>query len=145
MAAISMSKREREEFLAAVHVGVLAVAREDGPPLVTPVWYRYASGGDIEFTTARDSEKARLLAASGRASLCAQSEALPYAYVTVDGPVETVDANRDAREDIAVRYLGEELGAAYLSSTGKVDNVMVRLRPERWRTVDYAKLDLQAP
>jgi uncharacterized protein len=145
MAAISMSKREREEFLAGVHIGVLAVARDDGPPLVTPVWYRYSSGGDIEFSTARDSEKARLLAASGRASLCAQSEALPYAYVTVDGPVETVEGNRDARQDIAVRYLGEELGAAYVSSTAEVDDVMVRLRPERWRTVDYAKLDLQAP
>jgi PPOX class probable F420-dependent enzyme len=145
MAAISMSKSEREQFLADVHIGVLAVAREDGPPLVAPVWYRYSPGGDVEFTTARDSEKARLLAASGRASLCAQREALPYAYVTVDGTVETAESSPEAREDIAVRYLGDELGAAYLASTGEVDNVIVRLRPERWRTVDYAKLELSPP
>jgi PPOX class probable F420-dependent enzyme len=145
MASLSMSKREREEFLAGVHIGVLAVGRESGPPLVTPVWYRYTPGGEVEVTTARDSEKARLLEETGRASLCVQSEALPYAYVTVEGPVETAESSRDAREDIAVRYLGEEMGAAYLSSTGDVDNVMVRLRPERWRTVDYAKLDLQTP
>jgi PPOX class probable F420-dependent enzyme len=145
MAALSMNQNEREEFLAGVHIAVLAVAREDGPPLVTPVWYRYSPGGDIELNTARDSEKARLLTAAGRASLCAQSEALPYAYVTVEGPIELAETTADAREDIAVRYLGDELGAAYVTSTADVDDVIVRLRPERWRTVDYAKLELPPP
>jgi hypothetical protein len=50
-----------------------------------------------------------------------------------------------AREDIAVRYLGADLGAQYVASTADVDNVIVRLRPERWRTVDYAKLELSPP
>jgi PPOX class probable F420-dependent enzyme len=135
-----MSQNEREEFLAGVHIAVLAVAREGGPPLVTPVWYRYSPGGEVELNTARDSEKGRLLAAAGRASLCAQSEALPYAYVTIEGPVEIAETTAEAREDIAVRYLGAELGAAYVASTADVDDVIVRLRPERWRTVDYAKL-----
>jgi PPOX class probable F420-dependent enzyme len=145
MSAISMSQNEREEFLAGVHVAVLAVAREDGPPLVTPVWYRYSPGGAIELNTASDSEKARLLTAAGRASLCAQSEALPYAYVTVEGPVEIAETTAEAREDIAVRYLGSDLGAQYVASTADVDNVIVRLHPERWRTVDYAKLELSPP
>jgi PPOX class probable F420-dependent enzyme len=145
MSSISMSKNEREEFLAGVHIGVLAVAREEGPPLVTPVWYRYSPGGEIELNTARESEKTRLLTAAGRASLCAQSEALPYAYVTIEGPVEIAETTPDAREDIAVRYLGTDLGAAYVASTADVDDVIVRLRPERWRTVDYAKLELSPP
>jgi PPOX class probable F420-dependent enzyme len=145
MSAISMSQNEREEFLAGVHVAVLAVAREDGPPLVTPVWYRYSPGGAIELNTASDSEKARLLTAAGRASLCAQSEALPYAYVTVEGPVEIAETTAEAREDIAVRYLGADLGAQYVASTADVDNVIVRLHPDRWRTVDYAKLELSPP
>ena len=44
-----MSKQEREDFLGGLHVGVLAVERPDGPPLVTPVWYRYRAGDVIEF------------------------------------------------------------------------------------------------
>ena len=45
MTALSMSQAEREEFLADVHVGVLAVESADGPPTVTPVWYLYDAGG----------------------------------------------------------------------------------------------------
>ena len=56
-----MSKQERDDFLAALHVGVLAVERPDGPPLVTPVWYRYTAGGAVEFNISTSSEKARQL------------------------------------------------------------------------------------
>jgi PPOX class probable F420-dependent enzyme len=144
MGALSMTSSEREEFLAGLHVGVLAVERSAGPPLITPIWYRYSPGGDLEFNTERVSEKARLMGLSGRASLCAQSEAVPYAYVTVEGPVELVETTRQARVDLAVRYLGEEMGQAYVDSTAAVDDVLVRLSPQRWRTTDYAKLNLPA-
>ncbi len=142
MGALSMTISEREEFLAGLHVGVLAVERSEGPPLITPIWYRYSPGGEVEFNTERTSEKARLLELSGRASLCAQSEALPYAYVTVEGPVELNETTRQARVELAVRYLGEEMGKAYVDSTAAVDDVLVRLSPQRWRTTDYAKLTL---
>ena len=46
MSEFTMSKAEREAFLAGVHVGVLAVERDDGPPLASPVWYRYWPGGE---------------------------------------------------------------------------------------------------
>jgi PPOX class probable F420-dependent enzyme len=118
---------------------VLAVERADGPPVGAPVWYRYAPGGVVEFITGRDSEKARLLERSGYASMCAQRETVPYAYVTVEGPVELADVTADARLDIATRYLGAELAAGYVASTAAADNLLVRLRPERWRTTDYAK------
>jgi PPOX class probable F420-dependent enzyme len=139
MSELTMTVAEREEFLAAVHVGVLTVARADGPPVTAPVWYRYAPGGGVEFVTGRGSEKARALERSGQASLCAQREALPYAYVTVEGPVEFGLAADEVRLDLATRYLSAELAAGYVAATAAVDNVLVRLRPERWRTADYAK------
>jgi hypothetical protein len=43
---------------------------------------------------------------------------------------------------MAHRYLGRELGDGYIESTrgdGEVHNILVKLRPERWLTVDYAK------
>jgi PPOX class probable F420-dependent enzyme len=142
MSELSMTTTEREEFLAGPHIGVLAVARGDGPPLVTPVWYRYSPGGRLEFTTERSSEKVPLLESSGRATLCAQREELPYAYVTVEGPVEITEATREIRVEIAVRYLGEDMGMSYVNSTAVADNVLVRLSPQRWRTTDYAKFTI---
>jgi len=141
MSKLSMSKNERDDFLAALHVGVLAVERPDGPPLLIPIWYRYAAGGAIEFNTAGSSAKAQLLQQAGRASLCVQREELPYAYVTVEGPIETGATDRATRVDIASRYLGSKSGTEYVDGSPDADDLVVRLHPERWLTTDFSKLD----
>ncbi len=61
---LAMSVEEREEFLAGVHVAVLAVERSDGPPLAVPVWYDYRPGGQLWILTPEDSVKGRLLQAA---------------------------------------------------------------------------------
>ena len=143
MADQKMTESERREFLAGLHVGVLGIERSDGAPLVVPVWYSYQAGGDVEVLTSASSIKGRLATAAGRASLCAQQEELPYKYVSVEGPLEIVDldadASRAAVEPMAIRYLGEEMGRGYATSSVGPDDVMIRLRPERWFSVDYAK------
>jgi hypothetical protein len=70
-----------------------------------------------------------------------QREDLPYAYVTVEGPVEIEVTDRATRVDIATRYLGTEMGTAYVDGD-TADDIVVRLRPARWRTSDFSKLDL---
>ena len=41
---------------------------------------------------------------------------------------------------MARRYLGPDLGDRYVEQTsGDADSVLVRMRPERWLTVDYSK------
>ncbi len=90
-----------------------------------------------------DSAKARCLRAAGRFSLCAQTEAPPYGYVSVDGPIaEVVDpAPPEMLRALAHRYLGPEFGDFYLAATkdDAPDSVMFRLAPERWRTADFSK------
>lgn len=138
-----MNETEREEFLAGLHVGVLGVERTDGPPLLLPVWYSYQPGGDVEVLTSASSLKGRLASRAGRASLVAQQEALPYKYVSVEGPVEIdeLDAEQTkvAIEPMATRYLGEEMGKGYAAANQTTDEVRIRLRPSRWFTVDYGK------
>src|SRR5690348_3289526 len=105
--ATTMTREEREAFLAAVHVGVLSVAQEGRAPLTMPVWYSYTPGGEVHVITGATTRKAHALRAAGRFSLCVQSEAPPYSYVTVEGPVaaiEPVDLERDLRP-LARRYL----------------------------------------
>jgi PPOX class probable F420-dependent enzyme len=137
-----MTEAERQEFLAGLHVGVLALERSDGPPLAVPVWYSYTAGGDVEVLTSASSIKGRLAAAAGRGTLCAQQEELPYRYVSVEGPIE-IDAlgpdDAAVTEEMAVRYLGEELGRAYAANSIGPDDIRLRLRPQRWYSVDYGK------
>jgi len=143
MSTTSMTKSEREAFLAETHVGVFSVAEGGRGPLVIPIWYHYEPGGVVRFVTGGTSRKARLLRASGRASLLVQTETAPYKYATVEGPIRVVgepDYERDVRA-MAVRYLGNELGEMYLATTAdqRAGAVLVELAPEHWLTVDYAK------
>ena len=143
--SLVMTREEREAFLADVHVGVLSVVEEGRGPLTVPIWYSYEPGGDVRIVTDPQSKKGKLLERSGRFSLCAQTEAVPYKYVSVEGPVvsvEPADVEGHTRP-MAHRYLGQELGDQYIEATqsepGRDRNVVIRMRPERWLTVDYAK------
>jgi PPOX class probable F420-dependent enzyme len=137
----AMTRAEREAFLADTRVGILAVEQPGRGPLAVPVWYHYAPGGAVRVVTGPDSEKARLLHAAGRASLTVQSETAPYQYVHVEGPIAfpEIDHARDVRA-MAIRYLGDQMGEAYLAMTADQPAVLVELRPARWRTVDYRKM-----
>jgi len=142
MSELTMSEAEREAFLAALHVGVLGIERADGPPLVLPVWYSYEPGGDVVVLTSASSLKGRLAAAAGRASLVAQQEDLPYKYVSVEGSIEIDELGADSHDDVepmAIRYLGEEMGKGYAAASTETDEIRIRLRPERWWSVDYSK------
>ena len=140
---LTMTAGEREEFLAGVHVGVLAVAEAGGRALAVPLWYAYAPGGTVDVITGGESRKARCLRAAGRFSLCAQTETAPYRYVSVEGPVVAEDApvSHAERRDMAYRYLGAEIGDLYLAAT-EADagaSVVFRMSPQRWLTTDFAK------
>ena len=138
-----MTTAEREGFLAGVHVGVLAVAEPGRAPLAVPVWYSYEPGGLVSIITGRSSRKAARIEAEQRISLCAQTETAPYQYVSVEGPVVRVEPTVDPaeRRAVAYRYLGQEMGDLYLAATQaeEAENLVVRMRPERWLTVDYQK------
>lgn len=136
-----MSREERESFLADLHVGVLGVSSPGRGPVVVPVWYEYDPGGEIAFITSKESIKAALIRVEGRFTLCVQNEADPYQYVSVEGPVVSMKETEDDSDlrRIARRYLGEEAGDAYADETGGVDEVLVKMLPEKWSTADYGK------
>lgn len=135
----NMSRAEREEFLAGVHVGVLSVATGDGGPLTVPVWYTYRPGGTVNVSTGRGTRKARAIQAAGRFSLCAQDERPPYKYVTVEGPVTVEDATDAERLELARRYLGAEGGDTFIAASPSTGQVIIRMTPERWLSVDYGR------
>lgn len=141
--SLAMTRAEREAFLAGQHVAVLSVEADGRAPLAVPVWYSYEPGNLVSLITGDDSRKARLLRASGRASLCAQTVDVPYRYVSVEGPIVEIEhpAAPEERRALAYRYLDTEHGDAYLASTREVASTMTtfRISPERWITEDQSK------
>ena len=136
-----MTPEERERFLAALHVGIVAVDEPGRAPLAVPVWFSYEPGGTLRFVTARASVKADLIQRSGRLTLIAQTETLPYKYVAVQGPAAIVGRAEEAeRRTLAHRYLGEKFGALYMDATADADDVVVEVIPERWRSTDFSKM-----
>jgi nitroimidazol reductase NimA-like FMN-containing flavoprotein (pyridoxamine 5'-phosphate oxidase superfamily) len=138
----TMSETQREEFLEGVHVGIVSLQEPGRGPLACPIWYDYKRGGELWFLTDKRTRKERLLSVSGRISVCAQIEQPPYSYVTIEGPVvsiESADLERDVRP-MAHRYLGREGGDRYTEKEAEPsidDTILVKVRPERWLSADY--------
>ena len=137
----AFNETQRQEFLAAKHVAVLSVADTDGrPPASVPIWYDYVPGGDIRVNTGASSRKAQLIEQAGAVTLVVQHEDPPYQYVVVEGTVveTTKPTPVDVREEIAIRYLGEEGGRAFVQSMDNQTTVLFTIRPDRWLTADFS-------
>jgi len=145
--SLKMTEEERDSFLAEVHVGVTSIDDPGHGPLSTPIWYDYRPDVGLWIITSRTSRKGIALDKAGRFSLVAQTEEPPiYKYVTVEGPIVDVrpaDKETDTRP-MAQRYFGTQLGNAYVDSQSDDDGYVYVMQPQRWLTVDYAKLDLRS-
>ena len=140
--SFAMTKEEREAFLADVRVGIIAIEQPDRGPIAVPVWYDYEPGGTVDVLMQADSRKYTSIDAAGRFSLCVQTESAPYRYVSVEGPVTSVEPYEIETDllRMATRYLGEEGGRDYATNVGAGGNgVRVSMTPQRWSTVDYGK------
>lgn len=143
-----MTEKERQEFLADLHVGVLSVASgDDRPPLTVPLWYGYEPGGDVTFFTGTQGRKARktgFIEKAGVLSLSVQREEYPYKYVTVEGTVVRADRPPTAEQMLAVarRYLPDEQAQGFVEAElGRTESelVLFTVRPDRWLTADFAE------
>lgn len=135
-----MTSDEREQFLADVHVGVIAVERPGRAPLAVPIWYRYEPGGEVLLWTQADSVKHRLIRDAGRFAITVQDERPPYRYVTAEGDVTAIEPADDAGvRSVAVRYVGEQEGNKFADEYPSASSVVIRMRPKRWLSADASK------
>lgn len=136
----AFTETERQEFLAAKHVAVLSVAATNGrPPASVPMWYDYTPGGNIRINTGASARKSKLIERAGAVTLVVQHEEPPYQYVVVEGTVvDTTPTPVEVREAIAIRYLGEEGGRAFVRSMEGQNTVLFTVRPDRWLTADFS-------
>jgi len=137
---VSLSVRDREDFLAEPHVAALSVSAGQGRgPLIVPIWYQYMPGREAWVLTEAVSSKARLIESAGRFSLMVERVMPTIRYVSVEGPVSRTIPGTDAMLlEIAARYLPPDQAQAYIDFARAElgEQVAIYLRPERWLTSD---------
>ncbi|MGV9286605.1 pyridoxamine 5'-phosphate oxidase family protein [Streptomyces sp. NPDC003719] len=141
---MALSREEREQFLAEPHIAALAVDAGAGrAPLTVPIWYQYETGGDVWILTGLDSRKNELIKAAGRFSLMVDRLEPTIRYVSVEGPVvETAPATVELLREMSARYLPAEKVDGYVDFAWKNhgEQVVVRMRPERWVSSDLGQV-----
>ncbi|MFI0186886.1 pyridoxamine 5'-phosphate oxidase family protein [Streptomyces sp. NPDC017082] len=137
---MTLSRDEREQFLAEPHIGALSVVeRPDRAPLTVPIWYQYTPGGELWVRTGPDSRKARAIRSAGRFSLMVQRAEPSVRYVWVEGPVtRTAPDSRDRSWELAARYLPQEKVAGFVEydAAHLGEHFLIYMRPERWAATD---------
>ena len=87
---------------------------------------------------AYDSAKSILLRRHGAATICVQDEQLPYRYVTAEGQATvelmTPEERDEVLRDIAIRYLGEQLGNQYADAFPGHEEAKVTIKARRWNS-----------
>ena len=138
-----LTDSEMQEFLDTPGVLMrVAVVREDGSPLVTPIWFLHEDGF-IYFTPRKRSEWFACLRRDARVALCIDEQALPYRKVLAEGRAELVhdigedDVWRDLYRRIAERYLPPEGAAAYIRNTINQPRGLYRLVLEGARVTTW--------
>ncbi len=127
-----MNEKEREEFLKEPNVAVLSTVGPGGRAHAAPIWYLYEDGVLI-MSTGRGSQKHRNVEAQPEITLVVDRRSLPYYAVMAQGRAEIGPRLADGdRLKMAVRYLGEELGRAYIARVQGEDSVTIRLRPRKF-------------
>lgn len=87
--------------------------------------------------TGRESLKYRLLDAAREFSLAVQDENPPDKYVSVSGPVVSVEESTPEEvERIARRYLDDP--SEFLASIEGRPTMTLRMRPKRWYSTDHS-------
>ncbi|MGA5522239.1 pyridoxamine 5'-phosphate oxidase family protein [Streptomyces pseudogriseolus] len=141
---MALSREEREQFLSEPRVAAIAVDGGKGrAPLTVPIWYQYAPGGDVWILTGLHSRKNRLLQAAGRFSLLVDRVEPTIRYVSVEGPVvDTSPATIEKLRELSARYLPPEKVDGYVDFAWKNhgEQVVVRMRPERWVSSDLGSV-----
>jgi Pyridoxamine 5'-phosphate oxidase len=121
-----MSPNVDRDLLDAAAAAVLLVYRADGSALTSPVWFR-ADSDAVEIVIAEGDAKLARLRADPRCVFMAFETAPPFRGLRIEGIATLSDEGlREARLEIASRYLGEAEGRRYVEQRTK-PGLVVRL------------------
>ena len=130
-----MTREEAQHFLtSAAHTGKIGIVREDGSPMVVPIWFDLDTDGTLVFTTWHETIKARSMRREPRVSICVDDEAPPFDYVRIDGTavlINDLELLRRWATRLAARYMGPGRADEYGRRNAVAGEFVVRVTPTR--------------
>lgn len=125
------AQEDREDFLRQANIAVLATVDAKGRAHAAPIWYLYEDGA-LVMASGRGSQKHRNVERNPEVTLVVDRRTLPYYAVMVRGRAEIGPRlSEEERLRMAIRYLGEEIGRAYIARTQGENSISIRLRPRK--------------
>ena len=97
-----MDKDQVREFVRSNHRAVLATARQNGRPQLSPVLVGVANDGRLAVSTRETAMKTKNVRRDARVSLCLFTDAFYGQWAVVDGTAEIVEL--PAAMDLLVEY-----------------------------------------
>ena len=113
-----------------------AVSRPEG----SPIWFEH-SGDRIYVHVGSSSKKARNVRANPNVSLTVDTRVAPYRGVVLRGTVREIPFDDQLHRRVAVRYLGEQMGLAYVDMTknAAAESVLLEMTVTGRFSWDYSK------
>ncbi|MCW2756528.1 MAG: hypothetical protein JWO46_274 [Nocardioidaceae bacterium] len=131
-----MTRAEWRAFVSeGTRTGKIAVTRQDGQALVTPIWF-LLDDADPEvdafcFTTHVSGAKARILQRDPRVCLLVDDQTPPYSYVQLQGTATLANDDLDLMLSwatrLGARYMGAERAEEFGRRNAVPDEFLVRV------------------
>jgi len=136
-----MTEEEMAAFLAEAPVARLASHNADGTIHLAPAWFLY-DDGHLLIGTQAISRKARNVAADPQVTVVVDSQEPPFKGVIIYGAAELDREDAAAkRVPIFAKYVAPERAEQMAQGMAEqFEPVIIRVRPERIISYDYAKM-----
>ena len=135
-----MSEEEVDLFLNQATIATLGSRNPDGTVHMAPAWFKYGDGC-ILIGTQKISRKARNVGRDNRVTVLIDIQEPPYKGVLIYGTAELEEENAIAeRTSIFERHFPHDRAEKMVQGlAGQFDQVVIRIRPDRIVSYDYAK------
>ena len=139
---VAMTRQEFLDYLSQPLIARIASVKA-GRPYLTPVWYLY-DGEYFMVSTGVNTQQAKNIQNNPNVSLVIDSSAGMFAHkcIIVRGKGELTRAGHpEITKKIYLRYLGEAgLNNPFAVQLLQEDQYIIRIKPRKTMTWDYAKL-----
>ena len=121
---------DKEKLFSDANLAILATVDSKNRPHGMPIWYIYQDG-IFMMSASGTSQKVRNIERTGNATLIIDRRSTPYHAAMIRGRAQIGPApDDDWRLKIAIRYLGEERGNAYVSQGSSDNSVTITLHSD---------------
>ncbi len=138
---ISMSEKELGEFLSQPIIARISTVGEDSSSYIAPIWFIHEDGA-VVMSTGKDSAKVKNIRGNPNVAVAIDitEGGLKSKGVIFRGKAELIDKNTsEITKRIYRKYMGS-LEHPMVKQLLNLPRVVVRLKPQRTVSWDYAKM-----